>query len=257
MPRLMLAELLRAWRSFIRYPGNRLAGVVSFTILFVGLFLGARYASGPGTFSGSGLDAVIVGYVIWNWSLFALGTMAWSIQTEAQVGTLEQVYLSPAGPIRILLARAVADAALQFGVSILLLAILLLLTGRTVHVSPIVTLPTITFLMGVYGLGFVLAALTLIFKQISGLINIFQYLLILLTVVPVEALPGVLATWGALLPIVPSAGLLRQIMARGEPVAAMQALTAILNGLVYLIVGLLVYRWVDNQVRRRGLLGVY
>jgi ABC-2 type transport system permease protein len=68
MHRLFLAEFKRAWIEFKRYPAESVSGVVTFTAVFLGLFLGAKYMAGGGATAqfGMRLDAIIVGYLLWT-----------------------------------------------------------------------------------------------------------------------------------------------------------------------------------------------
>jgi ABC-2 type transport system permease protein len=53
------------------------------------------------------------------------------------------------------------------------------------------------------------------------------------------------------------AGLLRDLMARGEALNLPQFGLALLNGIGYFTVGLLVFRFAERQAKRRGMLGGY
>lgn len=132
MHRLLAAEFGRTFRCFRRYPSEALVGVLTLGVMFGLFLLGVQYVSGPVASFGSRLDSIIVGYVLWSLTLMTLSDAGYGIQMEAQMGTLEQVYQSPFGPIRILLARAVASIGLYLILNVLVLAVLLLLTGSVV-----------------------------------------------------------------------------------------------------------------------------
>lgn len=113
------------------------------------------------------------------------------------------------------------------------------------------------FLLGVNGLGFVLAGLAVTYKNIVGTINLAQYLVILLIAVPPKAWPAALQPAYHLFPLVPAAEVLRQLMAQGVPLPETPWAAAAANGLAYFALGLLFYRWAERRVRRGGKLSGY
>jgi len=269
MINLLLAEIKRSWIIFIRYPSEAVTGIVTLTAIFLALILGVHTVVGGGVSPmqfGSNLDALIVTYILWGMSLFALGIMAWTIQNEAQTGTLEQLFLSPYDPKVVFLLRALADLLVQIVLMIAaVLGIILLVTRRTLHFSPGVIPLVITILLGTYGLGFILAGMTLLFKRIQNVIQLAQFVVLFLVAVPVENWRPPLQWVGDLIPLAPGAGMLRQLMA---PTAFGHLTTqpafdpwqfgiALLNGVVYFTLGLLIFHLADRIAKARGLLGGY
>ncbi len=55
----------------------------------------------------------------------------------------------------------------------------------------------------------------------------------------------------------PGAGLLRDLMARGQMLNPVQFTLALLNGLAYLTLGLFLFRRAERETKRRGRLGGY
>lgn len=257
MPELLLAELKRTWIQFIRYPAEVIAGLVIITSVFYGLFLSARYMAGPSFNFGDRLDAVVVGYVLWTLTLYIINDIAIGLQSEAQTGTLEQVFLSPFGAPRVFLARAIASLVLRLTLIVGILAILMAITGRMLSFPPTLIFPLLTLLMAGYGLAFVMGACALVFKRVQQVLGIFQFVLLFLLAAPVEEWSGPLLPLRYLLPMLPSTGLLRDLMARRLPLDWNTLILALLNGLIYLGLGLLLFRWAEGVAKRRGILGGY
>ena len=264
MIRLFLAELQRSWIVFTRYPSEAVTGIVTLTAIFLALILGVQSVVGGGVGTsqfGNNLNALIVTYILWSMSLFALGDMAWTIQNEAQTGTLEQLYLSPYGPKVVFLLRAIADLFVQIAMIAVVLAFILVITRRTLHFSLSVIPLVITILLGTYGLGFMLAGMTLLFKRIQNLIQLSQFVVLFLVAVPVEKWQPPVQWLGDLIPLAPGAGLLRQIMAPaplGAPAFDLpQFCYALGNGILYFALGLFLFRQADRTAKAKGLLGGY
>ncbi len=254
---LFLGELRRIWVLLRRYPMEMVSGLLVLTITFYALVAGAHYMAGSATQFGDRLDSIILGYWLWTLSIFALTNTARSIQTESMVGTLEQVYLSPYGPLRIFLARAAANLGLDFAISLVLLVVMLQLTGRQLSFPAALLLPLIPVVLAAYGLGLGMGGLALIFKQVGRVINLVQFLLLFLVVVPVETWEASDRAAGYLIPIAPAAGLLRDLMARGLDLDRPRLLLALANGLGYFVLGIVLFALSDRAARRRGLLGQY
>jgi len=257
MLNLFLAELRRVWIQFRRYPGEAIGGIIAITSLFYGLFLGTRYVAGPGFQFGERLDAIIIGYVLWTLVLFVIFDIASNLQIESQIGTLEQVFLSPFGAAKVFLVRALAGLSLNLTLNLGILVIILILTGSRLYFPLTLILPLITVVLAAYGLAFTLGSLALLLKRVQQLLSLFQFGLLFLIAAPTETWQGPLRILGLLLPMTTGAGILRDLMARGEPLDLARAALALLNGIAYFALGLAIFRACEREAKRRGVLGGY
>jgi ABC-2 type transport system permease protein len=257
MLELFLAEFRRSWIQFIRYPVEAIGGIVITTSIFYGLFLSARYIAGPSLQFGDRLDAIVVGYTLWSLVLFIMTDIAGGLQYEAQTGTLEQLFLSPFGAPMVFVMRAFASLVLRLAVILSILLIIMALTGSRLAFPPTLLLPLLTVLLGAYGLAFMMGSLALLLKRVQQLLGIFQFALLFLMATPTETWAGSLQIVRWLLPMTAGAGLLRDLMARGEALNLAQFSLALLNGIGYFTVGLLIFRFAEREAKRRGMLGGY
>jgi ABC-2 type transport system permease protein len=255
--KLFSAELRRSWTQFIRYPAEAIGGIFIITAAFYGLFLSAKYVAGPGLQLGDRLDSIIVGYVLWSLVTFILFSVAGALQNEAQTGTLEQLFITPYGAPRVFLTRAIADLFIQFVLIASILTLIMVLTGRYLAFPPMLIFPLSSVIMGAYGMSFAIGSLALLLKRIQQLLGIFQFALLFLLTVPSETWTGSMKILGLLLPMTAGAGLLRDLMARQQPLDLIQLSFALLNGAVYFGLGLLLFRWAERETKRRGRLGGY
>lgn len=257
MGELFLAELKRNWIEFKRYPAESISGIIIFAAVFYGLFLSATYVAGPGLKLGDRLDSVIVGYVLWTLATFILFGIAGTLQNEAQTGTLEQIFLTPFSPRIVLLFRAIASLLIQFILIAIILVIIMLITGRWLAFPLTLIFPLITLILAGYGVAFTLGSLSLLLKRVQQILGIFQFVLLFLLTVPIEAWTPPLKLLGYCLPMAISAGLLRDIMARQQALDWPVLGIALLNGLAYLAIGLALFHWAERETKRRGKLGGY
>lgn len=257
MLELFLGELKRTWIQLIRYPAEIIAGVIITTSVFYGLFLSAQYMAGPNFAFGDRLDAVVVGYVVWTLTLYIINDIAIGLQSEAQTGTLEQVFLSPYGSPLVFLARAFASLVLRLTLIVGIVVVLMGITGSRLAFPFTLVLPLFSLVMAGYGFAFTMGACALIFKRVQQVLGIFQFLLLFLLAAPVEEWTGPMESLRYLLPMLPSTGLLRDLMARGASLDGGTFVLALLNGIGYLGLGLLLFRWAEGIAKSRGTLSGY
>ena len=250
MLELFLAEFWRNLLGLRRYPMELVGGVVTLSLIFYLLFLGARFLAGPGAEFGGRLEAVLVGYLLWTFTLFAYNSLSFGLMEESQTGTLEQVFLTPYGPIPLFLVRNLAGLFTQ-GILVFLIALVLMaLTGARLSFAPLVVLPFLAVLLGGYGLGFAMGALALLYKRIGQLLGLSQFLLLFLLQAP-GGFPFLL------LPLAPGAALAREMLAGGAPLEATALLLAFLNGFLYLGLGLFLFKLAVHRAKKLGLLHGY
>lgn len=257
MLNLFLAELKRSWIQLLRYSSEVIAGVIGTTIIFYGLFLSARYMAGPGFQFGDRLDSIIIGYVLWTLMLFIMGDIAGGLQTEARTGTLEQLFLSPYGAPTVFMMRAIASLLLNLLINLGVLGVILLLTGSQLAFPVTLIFPLVAVLMGAYGLSFAMGSLALLLKQVQQLLSIFQFALLFLFTAPIEQWPEQMKWLGWILPMTPGVGLLRKVMAQGQPLDWGVWGIALFNGVVYLSIGLLLFQQAERAAKRKGKLSGY
>ncbi|MBD2100110.1 ABC transporter permease [Leptolyngbya sp. FACHB-261] len=257
MRELLRAEFKRSWIQSWRYPSETIGGIVIATLIFYGIFLSARYIAGPSLQFGDRLDSIVVGYVLWDLVVLVMNDIAIGLQIEAQTGTLEQLFLSPFGAAKIFLARGLASLVLRLILTLSILLAILLLTGSRLAFPPSLLLPLAAVLLGAYGLAFLLGALSLLLKRIQQLLGIFQFALFFLLATPIETWTGPSRLLGLLLPMASGAGLLRDLMAREQALDVGQLALALLSGVGYFSLGLLVFTWAERQAKRQGILSGY
>lgn len=257
MSTLFLAEFRRNWLDFIRYPAEVLVGTLILVVLFYGFFAGASYMAGTAAGFGERLDAIIVGYVVWTLTLHSMTSVANDLQKEAQVGALQQVFLSSHGPVRVFVCRTIADILLTLIITLTILLAIMLLTGRHLNFSAMSLLPVGAILLSSFGVAFLMGALALWLKRIQQITNLGQFVLLFLVMVPFETWTGWAKAFSFFIPFVPGVGILRDMLVRSQDLDWFTLGLAYANGITYATLGLLVFRSTITRVRRLGTLGWY
>jgi ABC-2 type transport system permease protein len=257
MLKLFFAELRCSWIQFRRYPVESISQIIFTTAIFYGLFLGAGYIAGSSFQLGDRLDSIIIGYVLWVLINFVMANIAGGLQSEAQTGTLEQLFLSRYSAVKVFLMRGLAYLTLEVLKIVLIIFIIMLLTGSSLSFPPILVLPFISVLLGAYGFAFIIGSIALLLKRVQQLLPLLLFPLLFLLTIPTETWTGTPKFLALLIPMTPGAGLLRDLMARGEGLSLITLIIAFINGIVYFAIGLFLFRVAEKEAKRRGILSGY
>lgn len=252
--RFFVASLRKTFILLVRYPVNTISQFGTIVIFFLLLFYGGR-AVAPATLADS-LSGLIVGYLLWTLALTAYSGLSWSITREAQWGTLEQLFMSPLGFGRVMAIKTVVNLLESALWGVATLAIMLLVTGRTLALDPLTVVPVTALAVApAVGIGFVFGGLAIRFKRIENVFQLLQFVFIGLIAAPVGQYP--VLKW---LPLAEGSHLLRRAMADGVSITAMDPSdlgVLLVTAVGYLLVGYVVLQYCQRWARREGVMGHY
>ena len=238
-----------------RYLFNTISGLVTMYVVFLLLFFGAR-SLGPAFSTGTGLEGLVVGYLVWMMSITAYQDLAHTIANEAEVGTLEQLFLTPTGFAWMGGSYMIGQFLVNLLFTAILLLSMMLTSGRWLHLDLVSLLPLILITIAAsYGFGFILGGLALVFKRIQALFQILTFGLVGFVAAPIAQY-----AWMKLLPLALGNQLLKRVMVDGLRIWELPAgdlLLATGVGLSYLLIGLLIFGYCLRAARNRGMLGHY
>lgn len=249
------AVLRRRVIELKRYAFNTFSSVATIYLVFLLMFLGARFVAGPGEMFGETLEGLIVGFSVWTFAIIAYSEMSWAVMQEAQQGTLEQLYMTPAGFGWVALSLAVSSFLASFAFVVPIVVLMMVTTGRYLRLDMLSLLPLLTLtLPAVYGIGLAMAGLALVFKRIQAMFQILQFVFVAFLFVPAEPL------WAKALPLTWGAQLIRRVVVGGErlteiPGADIAWLAA--GSVLWVTLGIAAFTVCERTARRRGLLGHY
>jgi ABC-2 type transport system permease protein len=164
--------------------------------------------------------------------------------------------MSPLGFGRVVTIKTAVNLLVAFAFGGLLLGAMLVTTGETLVLDPLVVLP-VGFLSvcTAVGVGYVLGGLALVFKRIENVFQIVQFAFVGLVAAPVDSVPAL-----KLLPLALGADLLRDGMGAGVPLWDLPTTDlALLVGTAagYLLVGYVLFGLLSRKARADGKLGKY
>ncbi|KTD83538.1 ABC transporter permease [Paenibacillus etheri] len=252
---LFNANFRKEYIEMKRYLPNTIALVATFYIIFLAAFFGIMFIGDPASFD-TNVQYSIVSVVFWSLTMMTMNFIGYSVITEATRGTLEQLYMSPMGVWKIMLTRIISQLGLQSVIMILLLFGAMLTSGQWLSLNPMTTIPIIVVTMiSMVGVSFMIAGLAIIVKQIQAFLQIFQFVLMGLVFVPITVAPFL-----AFAPFVKGVNMVRTVMLENLTLTELPLSDygiLILNSLVYLILGLVVFDRCEKIAMKKGLLGQY
>ena len=120
MVNVLLVNLRKVATEMWRYLPNTLSMVVTFYAIFLMFVLGIQVLGTPEN-AATNTQYVIVSTALWFLVLMAMQGISWEVTQEAMRGTLEQLYMSPVGAWRILLARMIGRVLANLIIIVLML----------------------------------------------------------------------------------------------------------------------------------------
>lgn len=236
-----------------RYWMNTLSMIISFYIIFLAMFLGIQVVGDPST-AELNTQYVIINYIFWYLTMAVMSGIGWVVMNEVTLGTLEQLYMSPLGAWRIFLARIVSSTIVEIGIVIVMLILSMLTAGTWLNLDILSILPIFVLtIISMIGVSFMIAGMAVIFKQINSFLQISQFIFAGLTFVPLSVAPILV-----FFPVVKGVDMVRQIAIHNYTLAdfsLMDYTALILNAIVYLVLGIIVFLRCEKHAMEKGILG--
>jgi len=215
------------------------------TIILLAFFLGMKSEK---TIELLGLDYAtlfIIYIIIWI-ILNTFFSMSKLITNESKEGTLEILYTSPYGFIKILLSNIALNIIICIIVLILLCIVNNFITGVLNNVNFLELIFVITIgLLSLYGVGLVIAGVTLLAKEIDTILFIIKFV----------AAYCIMRFDNILIPFSTAKNMIAEIISNGcldkENILSSIALL-ILNSLIYFVLGLVAYKIIEKKALKNS-----
>lgn len=252
---LLKANTRKEYIELKRYLPNTISMLATFYILFIGMFFGIKLIGSPDTMEVN-IQYTIVNFIFWFLAMNVMNFIGWAITNEALRGTLEQLYMSPLGAWRILLSRLVGSLAINIILMIALLYLAMFTAGQWLYLDPITLLPILIFtLFSMFGFAYMVAGLSIIFKQVQAFLQILQFILAAMTFIPLSVTPYL-----AFAPFVKGVDMMRNAMIYNLSITEFSFMdfgVLIANAVIYFILGLILFWRCERVAMNKGLLGHY
>jgi ABC-2 type transport system permease protein len=254
-----LNETRKSILLMLAYKSNLVFGIVSIILSFLGI----SYVISDGKPTPFRIASSLVGYLIWYYVMLITANMGESLLSESSSGTLEQMFISPVPIGFILIGRILGNLVVS---SIQLVTVgVILISGFNLPIRWSLDAIPVAFItvLGLFGFGFMLGGIALIFKQISSITAIVNYVLVFLNgaLVPIEQFPSWLLLIARILPSTLGITVMRNILLNGMTLrdvwsnGSLPLLT--IHSAVYLISGWIILNWCIGVAKKQGTLGQY
>ncbi len=254
---LFKAIFIKRLKIVLRYPLNLFSAIITIYLVFLAIFLGSKYIIGnqPTTFANT-VEGLIVGFFIWTYAIGGYSTLSWGLMEEAETGTLEQLYMSPFGFGSISLFIVISDLIINVIWTVPFLFIMMITTGKFLHIDLLTIIPLLILsLASVYGIGFIMGGLGLVYKRIQSLFQILQFVFVGFIAAPADKIFAF-----KFLPLSLGTKLIRDNMTRGISILNMSfndISILIVIALFYFFLGFYIFKLCEKIAKDKGLLGHY
>jgi ABC-2 type transport system permease protein len=266
----ILAIVKKDWLHFLRYPLNAIFYVLQPIILLTPVyFLGQSFSAqgrnaGFSAYSGSEdyMSFILLGTILGNYVSAVFWGMGFSLKNEMDSGVLESNWMTPTSRPLLLVGRTLTNVttATLTGAGILFLGWLFF--GFRVTGNLLATVAAVApMLIALYGFGFAFAALVLLMREPSTLIDVADWSIGILSgrQFPVNALPRLLLPISLALPLTYGFDVVRGYLLNTRTIIPMRYEIAIL--LVFMGImapaGYGIFKLVERRCRALGTLGLH
>jgi ABC-2 type transport system permease protein len=232
-------------------------------ILFALMFLAIMFALGRGTFHQEQVEPLLLGFVGYIFFHMQTNRLFWGLLGEMQSGTLEQLYLSPLPSWLLTIGLEVASIV-EAAISALVLSLFIELVVRVpLSLDWAALLPLVLLVLGSVGYSLILGGLTLLFKRLEILKEIFQVAVLVFggVLVSLERMPDWMAAIARFLPLTPGVDVMRKTLLDGVSLQTLAndgtLLWLVGSAAAYLALGIVIFRWCERLAKRKGTLGQY
>ena len=247
-------EVFKLYNDIKRYLFNYAVSLVAQAIFIAGLYLGL---------SGKNPSPVLLGgLIMWLFAGGALSDMSNIITEERHLGTFERLHMVKASFISILVARSVVHFVFYALRTAIIVAILILLmrdiaTGISALFSVRALAAAMLVITALYGWGFALAAVELIWKRTGAVLPIIEYVFLVFSgiIFPLSQMPAVVRPLSGLIPLTWAIRTFEGIPG-GAPVYSAYAMLAAHCAGIW-VIGYFIFRLATVKVRKTGEIGFY
>jgi len=249
--RVFKAEFIKYFNEVKSYYPDHIVNIAVTYIFFAAFFLGFGKDSIHS-------DSYYIGFICWFFTNTIISEASVSISFEKQVGTFSQLLIKPV-PIELILS---IRTFVWFLVSLIEAIVLLFLVKLTLPINilfdPAVIPVILVTLAGVWGLGFLLAGLTIVFTKTASFDSIISYALLFFTgsIVEIGKLPEFMQNLTYFVPLAHGIKLSKNVIDK-IPIGMDEFAILIVNSLFYLIIGLVFFKLAYEKSRKLGIITHY
>lgn len=255
MMNLFLGEVKKTWISTKRYWFSSLTDLAFYYIFFMIVFY---YTKNLRVIDPDQVDIqitkLIIGYISWFFFSLTLSFISNGLYSEMIAGTFEQLCLTGTSIQGIMFARIIVFSIKNFLIMIPFTILLVVSTGIKLYLNVQMILVFLILVTGILGLSYILAGLTIRFKNTGQLSFIISAIFLGTSLVNLNSLSPVMEKISYFIPFVKGQDFLKQLAVSSFTIPMETYIILALNAVVYLVLGLIIFNVLLNKTRIKGLL---
>jgi ABC-2 type transport system permease protein len=237
-----------------RYFIDFIASIINLLLFLIFIQFGIHSLSDvPFKSIDSQLSSLIIGFFVFSVVSIAIGSISNYIMDGAKSGILEQTMLTPFGVGRIFLIRALFSNSLGLVTFFIVIPISMVICNHWFSINILnCFILLIPLWMASCGVGFIIGAFTLILKRVQSFINLIQFLVLSLII-----LPSYPFSVFSLFPVAPEANIFIKVVAKRLYIPVSWIIYIYGHSLITLFIGMTIFKICEFYTRKKGLLGQY
>lgn len=266
--RVIIEEIKKDFKILLAYPAEIAFWIVwpilwVIPLIFQGrALIGSLRSTAFGNLAGTQefIPYVLIGAIVSTYMFSAVWSMGNALRNEMFYGTLEHILSAPVRPVHILLGKGLYNSMLSTIFVIIQMLICIFIFGLEITLARILPIMffIILLLIGLYGVGFMAAALTLLIKEAHGILHMFEYVLFLFSPIryPVEVHP-ITRVVSMFIPITYALIALRGLLLGIKFNFWKNSLILFAIDVIIIPLGLFIFSIVERRTKTRGTLAHY
>lgn len=195
-------------------------------------------------------ELLVVGYLAWIYAVTAITSISQIVSGELRQGTFYKKYNSVYPLQALLFGRMIAALIIQSIVVLIVLLAAVLFGNIAIGIQPFAIAAVIISTIGMYGIGLVVAGMSIFYKKIGSILYIIQLCLLFVT----DTIPASQSIT-LLLPLTLCNTVIRKSIAGISYTADFMKL--IVSAIAFLVLGICVFQWYLKKARKKGNLLFY
>jgi len=266
--RALFAIAMKDWKQYWRYPLNAVSSIFQPIIWLTPVyFMGQAFsvngqARGFAAYSGTSdfMSFILIGTMLTNFINSVFWGMGYSLKEDMDAGVMESNWLTPIPRVLILVGHSLTNLSVTVLTSSIMLITSSLLFGFRVsdHVL-LAFVPIFPMIIGLYGFGFAFAALVLVMREASTMVDVSSFLVQIFSGAnfPINSLPKWLLPISLALPLTYGLDATRGILLKIPTILPLplELLLLAVFMLAMLLLGGWVFNLLERRVRKWGTLG--
>ena len=245
---LLKLSCLKYWWNIKNNKFKLITVLIFNTVLLLIFFLSMQNERVTGLLDIDYATIFIIYIVIWI-IMNAFSKMSELITKENKEGTLEILYTSPYGFIKILFVDIIINVLICVMLLILLFVMNTSITGVLQNVNFLQLIIVITIgVFSLYGVGLIIAGLTLLTKEIDNF----------LFIVKLVAAYCILSFDSFLIPFSTAKNMIADIILNGsleEGKMLINFITLFANSIIYFMIGVVIYKYIEKLTLKKSSIG--